>query len=111
MRFSEVKDVAEFVLIMANEGARDIPRITAKLVLIAEALHRMYLIDCNWGLDDERERERLEKEAEHKVKMFGPGFGVVFNADPRGAPLFVTLPSGKTYDWGQRGVVVPYIPA
>lgn len=36
-----------------------------------------------------------------------PGFGVIFNGDPRGHAVYVTVPSGATSDWGQRGIGVP----
>lgn len=33
------------------------------------------------------------------------GLGVVMGGDPRGAVLIVTVPSGRSNDWGGRGVV------
>jgi hypothetical protein len=33
------------------------------------------------------------------------GLGVITGGDPRGAVLIVTLPSGRSNDWGGRGVV------
>jgi hypothetical protein len=35
------------------------------------------------------------------------GISLRFNSDPRGPAILVTVPSGRTNDWGQRGVVVP----
>ena len=33
------------------------------------------------------------------------GLGVITGGDPRGAVLLVTVPSGRTNDWGKRGIV------
>ncbi len=35
------------------------------------------------------------------------GFGVEFNGDPRGAAIILRVPSGRSDDWGGRGVCVP----
>jgi hypothetical protein len=35
------------------------------------------------------------------------GISLVFNGDPRGPAILVSVPSGRTNDWGRRGVVVP----
>lgn len=34
------------------------------------------------------------------------GLSPIFGGDPRGAVLFVKVPSGRTNDWGGRGIVV-----
>ena len=31
----------------------------------------------------------------------------IFNGDPRGAAILLKVPSGRTNDWGQRGIAVP----
>lgn len=36
-----------------------------------------------------------------------PGTSAVFNGDPRGPALLLRVPSGRTDDWGQRGICVP----
>lgn len=36
-----------------------------------------------------------------------PHFAAVFNGDPRGPAILVKVPSGRTDDWGQRGICVP----
>jgi hypothetical protein len=33
------------------------------------------------------------------------GLAPIFGGDPRGAVLIIKVPSGRTNDWGQRGVV------
>lgn len=35
------------------------------------------------------------------------GLGVTFNSDPRGAAIYLRLPSGRSNDWGGRGWAVP----
>jgi len=48
-----------------------------------------------------RLQQRLEKLVKpHNVTL-------VFNGDPRGAAIYVKVPSGRTNDIGQRGVAVP----
>jgi hypothetical protein len=47
-------------------------------------------------------------QTEARVRKALPqGFGVVFNGDPRGHAVYITVPSGATTDWGQRGIGVP----
>lgn len=73
----------------------------------AKFLDRMSVEQCNTGLTDRQETliESRRGMIEARLKCFG--FGVVFNRDPRGNPVFVTVPSGRTDDFGQRGVTVP----
>ncbi len=48
------------------------------------------------GAQIERRLQALAKEN---------GLGIITGGDPRGAVLLVTVPSGRTNDWGQRGIV------
>ena len=47
---------------------------------------------------------RLEGIARRAVPV---GFGVLTQGDPRGAVLKITVPSGRTNDWGREGICVP----
>jgi hypothetical protein len=51
-----------------------------------------------------RETKRLEALVRRHCAKHG--LEPVFGGDPRGAVLLVKVPSGRTNDWGQRGVVV-----
>lgn len=48
-------------------------------------------------------QDRIEKRV-HKLAKAN-GLGVITGGDPRGAVLIVTVPSGRTNDWGGRGIV------
>ena len=60
----------------------------------------------------ERELARLEKRDDNRTKRVAAickriGAQLVENGDSRGFPFFLSCPSGRTYDWGQRGLGVP----
>ncbi len=55
----------------------------------------------------EKREQQIERRIKELVSILGPGFGVVFSGDPRGATVKITLPSGKTNDWGREGYCVP----
>ncbi len=55
----------------------------------------------------EKWESQLEKRIRAIVADMGPGFGVVFQGDPRGCTVKVTVPSGRTNDWGREGICVP----
>lgn len=40
-------------------------------------------------------------------KIEAAGVSPIFNGDPRGATVKLSVPSGKTDDWGQVGICVP----
>lgn len=48
--------------------------------------------------------ERVQRRVQQLCK--DAGLAPVFGGDPRGAVLLVTVPSGRTNDWGRRGIVV-----
>ena len=50
-----------------------------------------------------------EHQTKARVRALCQGHGLtpVFNGDPRGAVLKLTVPSGRTNDWGREGVCVP----
>jgi hypothetical protein len=55
----------------------------------------------------EKKESLLESRMRAIVAELGSGFGVTFNGDPRGSTVKVTVPSGRTNDWGREGICVP----
>lgn len=55
----------------------------------------------------EKREQQLEKRIRQICKELGDGFGVIFQGDPRGSTVKITVPSGKTNDWGKEGICVP----
>ena len=55
----------------------------------------------------EKREAQLEKRIRAIVAGLGAGFGVVMGGDPRGCTVKVTVPSGRTNDWGKEGICVP----
>ena len=55
----------------------------------------------------EKREAQLEKRIRAIVAELGDGFGVVFQGDPRGCTVKLTVPSGRTNDWGREGICVP----
>lgn len=80
----------------------------------ARSLHRLAELECNgpaWGDWSEEWAKALEQKQERckariiaAVGQLGPGFGVEFCGDPRGACTYIKTPTGRGYDWGNRGV-------
>lgn len=105
------REVIEFTLTMARELPEQAPghlsSVLAELCGIARKLQRSNENDCNYGLSPRQEKraENLTRKAAELAKSIG--CGMVANGDPRGYPLFLTVPSGKTTDWGERGIGVP----
>lgn len=54
-----------------------------------------------------KREDQLEKRIKAIVAELGSGFGVIFNGDPRGCTIKVTVPSGKTNDLASEGIYVP----
>lgn len=59
----------------------------------------------------ERALEKKESQIEARIRAIvgelGAGFGVLFQGDPRGSTVKITVPSGYTNDWGREGICVP----
>jgi hypothetical protein len=55
----------------------------------------------------EKRETQLEKRIREIVAGIGVGFGVIFQGDPRGCTLKITVPSGRTNDFGKEGICVP----
>lgn len=128
---SKRADREEFISIMAQEGiSLDVSRA---LLRAGATLHRLAEAQCNgdWPADNgertTRACARCECHWHPSVLKRGDlcpdcrtqdrvtalcqstglsGFVPVFGGDPRGAVLLVTVPSGRTNDFGRRGIVV-----
>ena len=98
--------VAEFGL-MTGMPAVNVERQGWELCRIARALHRCNARECNEDMDDPTRRRFEARVAGLEVKasvIAGTlGCPLELNGDPRGISLILTLPSGRTNDWGQRG--------
>lgn len=97
---------------ISNLDYFEVERNLGKLSSIARSLHRISERVCSVEMS-EAEEQRVEKreamlEAKAKAIAEAMGCGLVLNGDPRGAPILLTVPSGKTNDWGRRGLVVPF---
>jgi hypothetical protein len=107
------RNMIEFGLTLRRE-LPDVPHYVlldtaARLSGIARRLHTMSETACNYGLSDAQEKsyDKLIEKAE-KLAKDDLNTTIVFNGDPRGAPLYLVVPSGYTDDWGKRGITIPY---
>lgn len=55
----------------------------------------------------EKRETQIEKRLTVLAAQLGTGFAVVFQGDPRGVTVKLTLPSGKTNDFGREAFCVP----
>jgi len=75
----------------------------------ARRLHRLDELHANGDLDGDQHDHRkrpIERRIARTCEELGCGFGFVRNQDPRGASLYLTIPSGFTDDWGNRGITL-----
>lgn len=80
----------------------------ARFLLRSEAtLHRLAEEACNRELTPAEERREATLAQRVREACEGYGIGVTFNDDPRGAAIYLRLPSGRSNDWGGRGYAVP----
>lgn len=117
----------DFIALMAREGVK--VEHARYLMRCGSTLHRLSEAQCNgdWPCDNGQRKVEPCAECESlyvrsvllkgkrcpecrltaRVKAFCQPLGLepVFGGDPRGAVLLIKVPSGKTNDWGQRGLV------
>ena len=105
------KDRAEFLAIMTQElpgyTAHHVAEICRNLCMLAQTARRYAVIDCTIGLTESQARADERNDARIRALVESVGCGVVLSGDPRGAVVKVTVPSGRTNDWGQIGICVP----
>jgi uncharacterized protein YukE len=126
MTKQETLDRAKFTRIIMEEAATGSDWASAARLLLrhAKTYARLQEMNCNgvgtWhGESNEsfsKRQERFERALEKKEQQIkkriraiasGLGFGVIFSGDPRGATVKITVPSGRTDDWGHEGICVP----
>ncbi len=91
----------------ADLSDADQRELCESLMYDAKYLDRLNVEQCNTGLTDRQEEIRSGRTDAMLERVKVHGFGLTFNRDPRGNPLFITVPSGRTDDMGQRGITVP----
>ena len=109
---TRTEEIAEFAAILARElpdkSASRIAELVLQLTRAAKHLQRLNEFDCNVGLDEGQQKRRASYEKKVYWGACGNGLaGVTYNHDPRGGSMYLIVPSGKTHDWGQRGIYVP----
>jgi hypothetical protein len=112
--YPEPKPEAEFTAHLVAElyepmGATPyyIAKLAAWLMRQAHALESLAVADCNYGLDDRQARRLGKLKARVTAELAPHGITPLFSGDPRGAVLKLRMPSGRTNDWGQEGIIVP----
>jgi hypothetical protein len=122
------KDREDFISIMSAEG---VPlQVSRQLLRAGATLHRLAVAQCNgdypadggFGKWATKPCERCELHwaasvlkgsfcpdcrTEDRVKALCAKHGLeaITGGDPRGAVLIIKVPSGRTNDWGSRGIV------
>lgn len=112
--------IANFGLIFAGFMARELPRLSdvgrRQLLTYAKRHYRYQEMRCGDGSQDQERNAELAELAELETPnlraliealIVPAGGGVVFGGDPRGCTVKITVPSGKTDDWGEDGICVP----
>ena len=103
-------DNLEFAAIVARETNGTFNAIQAAhyadhLITLARRHHTACERYCN---DADFKPETIERiEEQITDNLGGSGMAAIFQRDPRGATVKLTMPSGYTNDWGQTGVCVP----
>lgn len=101
----------EFIHIFTQEFPK--ARLDEALLLLRAATSEQRWNEIACSIDvGERETARLEKASDRRMERVQAicdkiGAKLVPNGDPRGDPFFILPPSGKTTDWGERGIGVP----
>jgi len=130
MTRKELEARQEFESALANESKltwAESARIADLLCRNGATLHRLSVMECNgvewnrWDTNEsfnkrqsrheaycERRTATTEALVRRRVAQLGDGFGVILQGDPRGCVVKITVPSGKTNDWGREGICVPY---
>lgn len=108
------RECIEFGAVLATEqkpgGGPALPSILlvdplVRLCEINNALDALNEARCSYEVSA-RQRTRLRKlkdEAKKIIEALGPDFGYIIGDDPRGVPIRVCLPSGRSNSWGGEG--------
>ena len=121
------QDRDEFIALAVGEGLT--VETTRLLLRHATTIERLAVAACNgdWPADNGERKTKVCSQCESLwapssfrkgvcpdcreeqiVKALLPdGYTALFNGDPRGCTLKITVPSGRTNDWGRDGLCVP----
>jgi len=109
------KDIIEFTALMARESSikSDTYSLTEsldRLCKLAKEYHTLAEAACNYELTPRQESRvaNIEREAIRICAAMEVHVNPVFQNDPRGAPIKLQVPSGRTNDFGRIGIVVPF---
>lgn len=96
-----------FAIILAQEyptlsGVAD---VVADLIRLSRQHQRLQERACNEQVPDNHDA-RCESRI-RSVCTNLPGCSPIFSSDPGGATVKLSLPSGRTDDWGAIGICVP----
>lgn len=109
------KEQMEFVAIMGQEfptmKTEWLMDACQRILRIAQRHQNLATEYCNRDLTD-RERKEYEEGCEAKLvavnkEYFDGKLGWKLSGDPRGCTVKLTVPSGRTNDWGREGICVP----
>lgn len=75
-----------------------------KMFRLATTHHRLAETGCNRELSPQETDERTESRIIDLCQE--AGFSPIFSGDPRGVTVKLTVPSGRTNDFGQAGICV-----
>ena len=95
--------------------AREFPNArheVALLMLRNASAEQRYNEICSSIEVSDREARRLDKASERRTERMRElcrsiGAELVENGDPRGYSYLIRVPSGRTTDWGNRGIGIP----
>lgn len=89
----------------------DITPLAEKLMRYGATYCRIQEAYCNDPMSDEQQA-RMERKEQSLEKLISDvcqtlGAKAVFQGDPRGATVKISVPDGFTDDWGRTGICVP----
>lgn len=105
------KDREQFIALFYREFPS--ARLSDCLALLREASAEQRFNEISSSIDvGDKELARLEKRSENRTARVRAiceriGGKLIENGDPRGYPYLIATPSGRTNDWGQRGIGIP----
>lgn len=108
------EEFGKFINVLLEEsGCKSRADVETKAILLrvkSRQLHRLFELACNRSLLPSEEAREVKLKHEINDLCEDLGFSQpVYQSDPRGAPVKLVFPSGRTNDWGKEGWVVPFL--
>jgi len=100
------QDLLELGATLGRESKENTYLVAATLKAMLRIARRLSTLDeraCNEEMPDDYD-DKLEENLQRRCNDLGQGFGFKRNRDPRGCSVFLTVPSGRTTDIGNRGI-------